>query len=97
MAKRGRRKLPELEVINNRQYTQIVTDKDNIKSIWEYDLDKVPNGPMSVEIIYPKSYKSTTEEIEKINATLPLTKRKFINPVNGKEVSYQRAKTLNIV
>jgi hypothetical protein len=97
MAKRGRRKLHELEVINNRQYTQIITDKNNIKSIWEYDLDKVPNGPLSVEIVYPKSYKSIIEEQEKINATLPLTKRKFINPVNGKEVSYQRAKILNII
>lgn len=70
---------------------------DGTIDIWKYDISKNPTGPYEVEVIYPKSFKSPSELLDKENDKLPLTKRKYINPVNGKLVSYQRAKMLNII
>lgn len=69
-------------------------DSDNGDySIWTFDLDKNSSGPIKVEMFYKKTPTSFEEDQEK----LPLTKRKFINDENNKIVSYQRAKTLNLV
>ena len=52
---------------------------------------------MSVSIHYPKNYTSDAEDLKLKNKKLPKTKQRFINPKNGKEVSYQRAKELGII
>ena len=75
------------------------SDKDGIISVWKYDLSKTTNGPISVELIYPKSYSTQTKEqdYDKKYKNAPLTQRKWINPKNGKEVSYQRARQLGLI
>jgi hypothetical protein len=75
-----------------RQFTQTYTDEEGYSQTWHYDLDKSPNGPMMVEIFYPEGYFEDEKE-----ENLPKTKRKYLNPANGKMVNYQRAKELGIV
>ena len=57
------------------------------------------NGPISVEIWYPKNYNFTTkdQELDKAQKDIPITQRKWINPINGKYVSYQRARALGLI
>lgn len=75
-----------------RQFTRVHQDLDGYKQIWHFDLDKSPNGPMMVEIFYPDGYFEDEKE-----ENLPKTKRKYLNPANGKMVAYQRAKELGII
>jgi hypothetical protein len=51
------------------------------------------NGPINVEIFYPNNYVSFEEEEEK----LPASKRKYLNPHNGKLVGHFRAKQLGLI
>lgn len=39
-----------------RKFEYIYKDDDGCESIWKYDLDKFPNGPISVENKYPIKY-----------------------------------------
>ena len=39
-----------------RKFEHIYKDDDGCESIWKYDLDKFPNGPISVENKYPAGY-----------------------------------------
>ena len=39
-----------------RKFEHIYKDVDGCESIWKYDLDKFPNGPISVENKYPAGY-----------------------------------------
>lgn len=69
---------------------------DGCSQKWHYDLDKSPNGPIMVEMFYPKGwFKDEIDETE--NEKLPKTKRKYLNPANGKMVAYTRAKELGII
>ena len=77
-----------------RQFIRTYEHEGGIKDIWTYDLDKSQNGPISVETIYPKGYK---HPLVKDDYELPLTQRKWINPANGKEVGYTRAKNLGLI
>ena len=93
MAKRGRPTEEKTE--QPIKYTVEYDYDDGTKAIWTYDRNITIGGPVSVEIKYPKNFKtpSFAEEQEK----LPKTKRRYINPHNGKEVGYQRAKALGLV
>lgn len=75
-----------------RKFTQTYTDEEGYSQTWHYDLDKSPNGPMMVEIFYPEGY---FKDEDKEN--LPKTKRKYLNPANGKMVAYTRAKELGLI
>ena len=44
------------------KYTQVFESEDGCKEIWTYDKTKYPYGPLSVEIKYPKQYKTFAEE-----------------------------------
>ena len=74
------------------KYTQVFESEDGCKEIWTYDKTKNPSGPLSVEIKYPKQYKTFAEEQEE----LPATKRKYCTE-KGNWVGYQRAKALGII
>ncbi len=74
------------------KYTQVFESEDGCKEIWIYDKTKYPYGPLSVEIKYPKQYKTFAEEQEE----LPATKRKYCTE-QGNWVGYQRAKALGII
>lgn len=39
-----------------RKFQHVFKDDDGGESIWKYDLDKFPNGPISVEIKYTAKY-----------------------------------------
>ncbi len=67
--------------------------KDGVKSIWYYDwnINKV-NGLVRTENIFPKDFDDTLPDDD----SLPLTKRTFLNPANGKYVGYGRAVQLGL-
>ena len=39
-----------------RKFEHIYKDDDGFESVWKYDLDKFPNGPISVEYKYTAKY-----------------------------------------
>jgi hypothetical protein len=82
------------------QFTREYKNTDGTTSVWYYDHSKSQNGPIKVEIggINDK----TIEVINEIKDTsqdtsIPLTKRMWTNPANGKLVGYTRAKNLGLV
>jgi hypothetical protein len=77
-------------------FTRIFKTKEGIVSTWYYEKDHLNLNPFKVIIDYPKDYTSLEEDRKLSNKKIPKTKRRFINPETGKEVSYQRAKTLGI-
>jgi len=77
---------PPRKFTREMQYSDGVVQKDH------YNLDKCPTGPFLVEMFYPGGY-----FLEEREENLPKTKRKYLNPKNGKMVSYMRAKELGLV
>jgi len=74
------------------QYTQVF-ENNGYKTIWTWDKTKFKNGPVSVEIEYPREYKSFEEE----QASLPVTKRQYFDEESGYYVGYQTAKKKGII
>jgi len=101
--RRGRPKeQPPQEVL--RKYSREFIDDEGIKTVWKYDLDKFANGPVEVDIIYPKdwiSYEDRAKKAKKLakqlNGKVPKSKMKYLNSDTGKMVSYGRAKQLGII
>ena len=48
-----------------RKFEHIYKDDDGCESIWKYDLDKFPNGPISVEQKYPPHYEKKLKAQQK--------------------------------
>jgi hypothetical protein len=48
-----------------RKFEHIYKDDDGGESIWKYDLDKFPNGPISVEQKYPAGYDKMMKKQQK--------------------------------
>lgn len=101
--RRGRPKeQPPQEVL--RKYSREFTDDEGIKTIWKYDLDRFANGPVEVDIIYPKDWipyedraKKAKKLAKQLNGKVPKSKMKYLNPTTGKMVNYGRAKHLGII
>lgn len=74
-------------------FTRTFKTKEGIVSTWYYGMNL---GLYKVTIDYPKNYTSLEEDRKLQNKKTPKTKRRFVNPKTGKEVSYQRAKALGI-
>lgn len=72
-------------------YELEMEEEDGIISIWYYDNKKSKTGPYKTTTKYPPGYNFYP------NAKVPKTKKKYLNPKTGKEVSYARAKTLGLV
>ena len=49
-----------------RKFEHIYKDDDGCESIWKYDLDKFPNGPISVENKYPAGYVKDLQHKQKL-------------------------------
>jgi hypothetical protein len=49
-----------------RKFEHIYKDDDGCESIWKYDLDKFPNGPISVEHKYPPGYLKDLQQKQKL-------------------------------
>ena len=77
--------------------TKVFKSVDGVVSTWYYEKDRLNLGPFKVVIDYPKDYTSLEEDIKKKNKKVSKTNQRFINPSTGKEVSYQRAKSLGLV
>jgi len=95
--KRGRPKEVHFEPTESPvRFTREFTDKDGHCSVWTYDLNKSSNGPISVEIFYPKGAKEE-DEFDPTSENIKKTKRMYYNEKNGKLVAYTRAKELGII
>ena len=98
MAKRGRpiysSTLPEDQP---RKFTREYNDKKTgYKSVWTYDYNKFKNGLVSVEIFYPETEKAVFVQ-DPTSKNIPKTRRKYINPKNGKLIAFFRAKQLGLI
>jgi hypothetical protein len=49
-----------------RKFEQVYKDDDGFESIWKYNLDKFPNGPISVENKYPAGYIKDLKQKQKL-------------------------------
>ena len=49
-----------------RKFEIVYKDDDGSESIWKYDLDKFPNGPISVEHKYPAGYLKDLQQKQKL-------------------------------
>jgi len=88
MAKRGR---PSEQIVETpTKFTRKYLNADGTDEVWTYDLDKKSNGPISVEIIYPKGFKGNNIKEEK-------EKEMFLNPATGRYVAKFRAKQLGLI
>lgn len=74
-----------------KQFTRTFINDDGTTCVWKYDLDKSTSGPIETTTSYPKEYLGTVEKTKdnKID-------KKYLNPANGKYVSYQRARALGL-
>lgn len=68
-----------------KQFTRTYTDDDGTTHIWKYDLDKFSRGPIETTVNYSKE--SLSEGGKTKNNKID---QKYLNPANGKYVSYQR-------
>lgn len=99
MAGRGRPKeIPQVEA--PRKFKREYIDDEGIRHVWRYNLDITEYGPIEVELFYPNNYKPIFEKLEEqqqINSKIPLKYQTFLNPKNGKQVAYGRAKQLGLI
>jgi hypothetical protein len=77
--------------------TKTFKSVDGVISTWYYEKDRLNLGPFKVTIEYPKDYTSLEEDIKKSNKKVSKTNQRFINPKNGKEIGYTRAKELGLI
>jgi hypothetical protein len=49
-----------------RKFEHVYKDDDGFESVWKYDLDKFPNGPISVENKYPAGYVKDLKQKQKL-------------------------------
>ena len=56
---------PEKPNDKPRKFQHVYKDDDGVESIWKYDLDKFPNGPISVENKYPPHYEKKLKAQQK--------------------------------
>ena len=74
-------KLPE----KPKKFEVTYKDEDGVESVWKYDLNKFPNGPISVENKFPPHYEKTLKKqqkeakLEKKKSTLELAKEGKLN------------------
>jgi hypothetical protein len=66
-------------------------EDDGVVTTWEYDPSKTKSGPCDVTIKYPKDFMDIEQ---KATINTHKTKQKYLNPNNGKYVSYQRYQQL---
>lgn len=86
---------------------KLYAEKDGTLTMWRYDFNINPNGPIEVindykvgdETVNFKVEKSTRKPAKKLTPAKPLgkTKQKYLNPATGKLVGYVRAKNLGLI
>jgi hypothetical protein len=92
--KRGRPSISSTDLsLKPTKFTREFKDHTGHRSVWTYNLDKNPYGPVCVEEFYPEGWTSDVQ----VEVKLPKTKRKYLNPKTGKMVGFGRAKELGLV
>lgn len=97
-----------LEVLNNENDTfgrnkdSLLIRRKEVLDCMNYLRDKYKNNKETIidDIIIPEEIKEKEEEVNNTNETdesIPKSKRKYLNPANGKLVGYQRARKLGLV
>jgi hypothetical protein len=72
-------------------------DVTGIKTIYTYRGKSIVSGIEKAEFEYPKGYLEQFAKEQRTAINLPKTKRLYLNPITGREVSYARAKALKII
>ena len=49
-----------------KKFEVVYKDDDGFESVWKYDLNKFPNGPISVENKYPAGYIKELKQKQKL-------------------------------
>lgn len=75
---------------------EFVDEETGVRTVYTYR-ENIQRGIKSVEIFYPKAYSDELDRKAEIEDTLPKTRRMYMNPATGREVSYYRAKALGLV
>jgi hypothetical protein len=57
---------PKIPHEKPRKFEVVYKDDDGTESIWKYDLDKFPNGPISTETKYPAGYMKELAQRQKL-------------------------------
>lgn len=75
---------------------EFVDEVTGVRTVYTYR-ENIQRGIKSVEIFYPKAYSDELDRKAEIEDRLPKTRRMYMNPATGREVSYYRAKALGLV
>lgn len=81
----------------NKLVKTFTCETTGIKITYTYRTDSVTSGIEKSEIDYPKAYLDQFAKEQQRLDNLPKTKRLYLNPATGKEVSYARARALGLV
>jgi small-conductance mechanosensitive channel len=92
-SKRGRPPAVKNLDVNLNIFNRVYSNNDGSVETWKYDLLITKNGPIEIDITYPKGFKSMDE----IQDELPKTKRKYFYEDGAKWINYTRAKGLGII
>ena len=68
-----------------------------IITTYTYAGNSIVNGMVKAEFEYPKGYLEQFNKKQKQQDNLPKTKRLYLNPATGREVSYSRALSLGLL
>ena len=86
--------------INSRDKKMVKVFKDEetgIVTTYTYAGNSIVNGILKAEFEYPKGYLDQFSKKQKRQDNLPKTKRLYLNPATGNEVSYARARALGLL
>lgn len=79
-------------------YTKTFTcEVTGIVTTYTYNSNSIVSGIVKAEFEYPKGYLEEFNTKYKQQDNLPKTKKLYLNPATGKDVSYARAKALKII
>jgi len=79
-------------------YTKTFTcEVTGITTTYTYNTNSIVSGIVKAEFEYPKGYLEQFDKKQKQHDNLPKTKRLYLNPATGNEVSYARARALGLL
>ena len=81
----------------NKLVSVFTCDITGIKTTYTYRGKSIASGIESAEFDYPKGYLEQFAKEQKRIDNLPKTRRLYLNPATGKEVSYARARAIGLV
>ena len=74
-----------------------VCEHTGIKTTYTYRGSSIVTGIEKAEFDYPPGYLAAFGKRDKHQENLPKTKRLYLNPATGREVSYARARALGLL